>query len=154
MTGANTNKMRQPIWWTAFGLLSTIIIGAITGFKFSTLDVHVYDTYYVFDSIYGVVLLTLIFGTGRYFYLLMDLLSDRYKIFALLFSILNAIAGFFIFVWAYASIVTILTFKKMYPDNNFSGHFLFVSIFLGLLTMQTIVEIKVINKLRRHWTRK
>lgn len=145
---------RQIIWWAAFGLLSTLIIGTITSFKFSRLDIQVYDSYYVFESIHGIILLTLTFGFGRYFYLLTDLISDRYKIFALLISIINAIVGLFIIMWTYMSIETIMTFKKMYPDTDFSGHFLLSSIFLGLLTVQTVVEIKMIKKLRGLWTNK
>jgi|GEM_PF-4597006 hypothetical protein len=143
---------KELIWWTAFGLFSTLIIGTVTSFKFSKLDIQVHDTYYVFEPIDAIKLLTIIFGLVRYSYLLTDIITDRYKILALFISIINAIVGLFALMGAYLSIEAIMSFKKMYPDNDFSGHFLLTGIFLGLLTMQIIVEVKMIKKLSGLWT--
>ena len=148
------NVKKELIWWTAFGLLSTLIIGTVTSFKFSRLDIQVYDTYYVFESIDGIKLLTIIFGLGRYSYLLIDIITDKYKILALIISILNAITGLFIVIMTYLSIETILTSNKNYPDIDFPGHFLLSAILLGILTVQTIIEINLIRKLNGLWTNK
>ena len=138
----------ELIWWIGLGLLSTLIIAIITGFKFSTLDLQFHDTYYVFESFDAIILLTSIFGFGRYFYLVIDIMTERYAILTLLVSIINPIAGLFVSIGAYFSIETIVTFRKMYPGIDFSAHFLLPGIFIGLLTVQTIVEIKMIGKLR------
>ena len=101
----------------------TLIIAIITSFKFSTLDLQFHDTYYVLDSFDAIKLLTFIFGFGRYFYLLTDIMTERYAILTLLISIVNAIAGLFVLIGAYFSIETIVTFRKMHPGIDFSAHF-------------------------------
>jgi hypothetical protein len=145
---------RQLIWWIGSGILSVLIIGALTSFKFSTLDIQLYDTYYVMTSKNAIVNLTLIFILGRYLYLLTDLLCERYKILAVIFSIINAIAGLLIVMITYISIESMITLKKSYPDTDFSGHLLLSGIFIGLLIMQTIIEIKMIKKLNGLLTNK
>lgn len=138
----------ETIWWIGFGLLSTLIIGTITGFKFSSLDIQLHDTYYVLQSFDAIKLLTLIFGVGRYFYLLTGIMAERYAILALVISIINAIAALFVMIGTYLSIETIVTFTRMYPGIDLSGHFLLPAIFIGLLAVQAIVEVKMIGKLR------
>jgi hypothetical protein len=145
---------RDLIWWAAFGLLSTLIIGAVTSFKFSKLDIQLHDTYYVFESIDGIKYLTLIFGLSRYIYLLTDIMTDKYKILALIISIINVITGLFVIIATYRCVETILTFKKTSPDVDFSGNFLLLSLLLGLLTVQTIIEVKMIRKLKELWSNK
>jgi hypothetical protein len=145
---------RQLIWWIGFGILSVLIVGTVTSFKFSTVDMQLHDTYYVLTSKDAIVLLILIFVMGRYLYLLTDLLSERYKILALFFSIINAIAGLFVIMLTYLSVESVITSKKMSPDIDFSGHFLIPGIFIGMLIVQIILEIKVIKKLNGLWANK
>jgi hypothetical protein len=99
---------KELIWWTAFGLFSTLIIGTVTSFKFSKLDIQVHDTYYVFEPIDSIKLLTIIFGVGRYSYLLTDIITDKYKILALFISIINAIVALFTLMGTYLCIETIM----------------------------------------------
>lgn len=68
---------KQLIWWTVFALLSTLIIGIITRFKFNRLDIQIYDTYYVIESIHGIILLTLVLGLGRYIFLFINRLIQK-----------------------------------------------------------------------------
>lgn len=130
------------------------MIGAATSFKFSDLDIQLHDTYYVLTPKDAILNLTWILGLARYFYLLTNLLADRYKILALPFLIINAIAGLFVIILTYLSIEELMTIKKLYPDTDVSGHFLLPSIFIGLLIMQTIIEIKMIKKLSGLWANK
>jgi hypothetical protein len=145
---------KEIIAWGALGILSVVIVGIATGFKFSKLDIQLYDTYYVLTSKDVILNLTWILGLARYFYLLTDLLADRYKILALLFSIINAIAVLFTILWTYFSIEEAMTFRRLYPDTDISGRFLLPGIFIGLLIMQTIIEIKMIKKLNGLWANK
>lgn len=144
--------MKQLIRWAALTLLSTLIIGVTTGFQFSKLDIQLYDTYYVFESFYGIILLTLVFGTGWNFYLLTDLITDRYKILALMLSIINIIAGLFVLIGAYFSIKAVMALQKINSGTDLSGYFLLPTVLIGLLIVQIIVEIKLIRKLREVWT--
>lgn len=142
------NTRSELIWWIGSGLLGTFIIAIITGFKFGTLDLQFHDTYYVLDSVDAIMLLIYIFAVGRYAYLLTDIMTERYPILTLLVSIMNAIVALFVLIAAYFSIETIVTFRKMYPGNDFSSQLLLPGIFIGLLTVQAIVEVKMLGKLR------
>ena len=145
-TGMNTKT--ELIWWIGFGLLSTLIIGIVTGFEFGSIDVQLHDTYYVFGSFDAIKLMTLITGIGRYCYLLIDIITERYTILALLISIINPIVGLFVLIATYFSIETIVTSRQLYPGIDLSVHFLLPGVFVTLLTVQAIIEIKMILKLR------
>jgi hypothetical protein len=138
---------RELFYWVVFALLSALIIGVITGFKFGELDIQMHDTYYVFSSFNGVKSLTLFLGTGRYFYLLLDIITEKYKIITLFLSIINAIVALFTLIVAYLSIETIPMYTGTYPDINFSGHLFVTIVLLGVLAAQIIVEIKMLRKL-------
>jgi hypothetical protein len=138
---------RELFYWVVFALLSALIIGVITGFKFGELDIQMHDTYYVFSSFNGVKSLTLFLGTGRYFYLLLDIITEKYKIITLFLSIINAIVALFTLIVAYLSIETIPMYTGTYPDINFSGHLFVTIVLLGVLAAQIIVEIKMVRKL-------
>jgi hypothetical protein len=77
----------------------------------------------------------------------LDIITEKYKIFALIFSIINAIVGLFTLIVACLSIETIPMYAGSYPDINFSGHLLVTIILLGVLAAQIIVEIKMVRKL-------
>lgn len=139
----------ELIWWIPFALLSTLLVGLVTGFKFGTLDIQLHDTYYVLESSMAIKLLTLTFGFGRYFYLMTDIIAERHMILALIICIINALAGLFIVIGAYFSIEVIGTSRKLYPDMDLSAHFLLPVIFMALLAVQTIVQIRMIKKLRK-----
>lgn len=149
--GSNHAGMKMKtelIWWMGFGLLSTLMIAIVTSFKFGSVDVQLHDTYYVVESFEAIKLLTLIAGIGRYFYLLIDIMTERYPILTLLVSIINPIAGLFVIMGTYLSIETIVTSGKMYPGIDFSVYFLLPGILLALLTVQAIIEVKMLWKLR------
>jgi hypothetical protein len=138
---------RELFYWVVFALLSALIIGIITGFKFGELDIQMHDTYYVFSSFNGIKSLTLFLGTGRYFYLLLDIITEKYKIITLFLSIINAIVALFTLMVAYLSIETLPMYTGTYPDIHFSGHLFVTIILLGVLAAQIIVEIKMVRKL-------
>jgi hypothetical protein len=122
----------QLIWWAGFGILSAIVIGIVTGFKFNELDIQLHDTYFVLQSRDAIVLLTLAFGFGRYFYLLADLISSRFKILALIMSIINAIVGLFVIIITYLSAEGFITFQQTYRGTC-PGHLIFTIALTGLL---------------------
>jgi heme/copper-type cytochrome/quinol oxidase subunit 1 len=141
--------MKKGLAWLAiFALMSTLIIGTVTGFTFSKLDIQLHDTYYVVKAIDAIKALTLIFFLTRGLYLLTDIMTDRYKVLALLISIINAIAGLFVVIAAYMSTEAIFTTRKMYSYAGSSAHFLLPAIFIGIFVVQIIVEIRMIRKLR------
>ena len=138
----------ELVWLMGFGLLSALIVGIVTSFRFNTLDIQLHDTYYVVESFDAIKLLTFALVFGRYFYLLIDIMTGRYPILTLLISIINPIVGLFVLIGTYLSIETILTSRKMYSGADFSVLLLLAGIFLALLTVQALLEVKMIVKLR------
>lgn len=149
MSSNPLNIKTELIWWSSFALLSTVLVALVTGFKFGTLDIQLHDTYYVVESADAIKLLTSIFGFGRYFYLLVDIIAERYLILALIICIINVLVALFVVIGAYLSIEAIGTSRRLYPDMDSSAHFLLPVIFMGLLAVQTLVEIRMIKKLRK-----
>lgn len=142
------NLKTELVWLIALALVSTLIIGIATGFRFHTLDIQLHDTYYVFGSFDCIKMLTVLLFVGRGLYLLTDILTNQYLLLALIIVIVNAIAALFILIGTYLSIQAILTLRTMAPHVDLSGYFLIAGLLVGILAVQTIVEIRMIRKLR------
>lgn len=142
---------KEIIWWVALAALSTLIIGVSTNFRFGRLDVSFHDTYYVFDSLFSIKALTLLFGFCRYLYFLIDIIAERYKIFALFIAILNAIFAVFVTIAAYVSVESFISYSEKYPNINLPGNVLMASTLFGILIIQAIVEVKILGKLNALW---
>lgn len=142
---------RDLVWWLAIGLFSVIMIGLLTRFQFHPLVFQNLDTYYVIGARQGIILLIVLLFIGRYAYLIVDLLTNRYKILAVIVSIINPIAGLFVGILLYFSMSSMLKFERMfrkYQEADFSGHYLLLCILIACLVTQIIVEINMIRKLK------
>lgn len=142
---------KELAWWLGFGLFGMMMIGLFTRFQFHPLVFEELDTYYVLEAQWGILLLTILLVIGRYVYLIVDLLTNRYKILAVFVSIVNPAVGLFVAMFLYFSVSSILKFERMfrgYKDADFSGHYLLLCVLTACLVIQTIVEIKMIRKLK------
>ena len=135
-------------WLITFGLISILIIGLMTNFKFTDVEVQMHDIYLVINPIKSFIFLTFILWTIRNFYLLVDLMTDKYKIIAVFVAIINPLIGLFIIVLIYFNIKLVTTFKQMYPDNNFTAQIIPICILVGLIAVQTTIEIRTLKKLK------
>ena len=79
---------RKNIYWNlGLVLISLMTIGLYVDFRiFDDIDVQLHDTYFVTNSLHAIFLLSGLLITFRYFYLLVDVLTTKNRIFALIAS--------------------------------------------------------------------
>ena len=127
------NLKNEFKWLTAFAMISILIIGLATNFKFQDLEIQLYDTYYVFEPVRAFIFLTIMLWTIKNLYMLVDLMTGRYAVIALIVSIVSPLIGLFIIILFYI---------------NFTGKIGPVSAFALLITLLTLVEIRALRKLK------
>src|SRR5690349_14677115 len=120
-------------WLAAFALMSTLVIGLMTDFKFGDLEIQLYDTYYVFDAVRALLFLTIMFWTIKNLYMLVDLMTGRYVVMALIVSIVSPLIGLFMIILFYINFT-----EKIGP----------VSVFGLIITLLTVIEIRSLRKLK------
>jgi hypothetical protein len=122
-------------WLIACGLISILIIGLMTDFKFNDRDVQIFDTYYVVNPLRIFIFLTLILWTTKNFYMLVNLMTGRYRVIALIVSIVNPLVGLFAFILFYMGL---------------TAGIIAYGIFALLIAVPIMIEIRTLRKLRIH----
>lgn len=133
-------------WWAGFGLISMLVVGIISEFRFGALDIRMHDTYFVIHSIRAIFYLTAILGTIRNLYFLVDLLTSRYKIMALLISIINPIVALFTIIILYFDIQGITVSQEIHPETNLSGQLIVPVILVGVIGFEIVLEFITLRK--------
>lgn len=90
------NLKKELKYLISFGLISILIIGLMTNFKFEGLEVQMHDIYFIINPVKAFIFLTCILWTIKNSYLLVDLMTDKYKIIAVFVAIINPLVGLFI----------------------------------------------------------
>jgi heme/copper-type cytochrome/quinol oxidase subunit 1 len=139
---------RELIWWAGFIVLSFIVIGQMTTFKFREIDIQLHDTYYVVPSWLGIVIVLTILSVLRGLTKLADNLSDRSRQLAILIIIINGFLGLALIVSICVGILNLIQIKEWYPDLDISNYIEIITVLISLLLLLTITEIKTIRKLR------
>lgn len=135
-------------WLTAFGLTSLMAISLATDFTFRDLEIQKHDTYFVISAFNAIIFLTLILWSLKNLYLLVDLITDRYQILAILVAIINALIALFMFVLIYLMTHSLMVFRQTHPDRNFVVQLIPVSIMAISTAVQVIIEIRTLRKIR------
>lgn len=139
---------REWIWWIIFGVVGILAVGLMTDFQFDKLEIQQHDTYYVLDSLIAIFFIAVILGTIRCSLLIVDLITDRYKILAILISIVNPVIGLFIIFLIYFSVQRLIFFKTTYPDINLFNEVVPLVFLAGLIVLQVVIEIRTIRKIK------
>lgn len=135
-------------WILGFGFLSLVLIGLMTNFKFKDFEFQFHDTYYVFDSLTALQFLTASMYIVRGFYLLFDLMTDRYRIFAFIIAFVNPIAILLMTILAFFVIQNIFVNDAKH-DSNFISQLIPALLIIALIIVQIIVEVRALRKV---WT--
>ena len=142
------NKRTDLIWLGACTLVSILIIGFMTDFGFKQLDIQLYDTYYVFNPFSAIVYTSLILYTTKNIYLVFDLMTSRYKVLALLASIINPLIALFFIIAIGFAMQSFLDFRKTYPDVDCAGRLFPILIMAGIICFQIVIEVKALKKIK------
>lgn len=141
------NRKTELKWLTVFALVSVCIIGVMTDFTYRNLEIQMHDTYFVVDPLKGFIFLTFTLWTIKNLYLLVDLMTDRYKIIAVLVSIINPLIALLILILTYWNIQSFLTLRETYPAIGFSRVIVPVCFLAGVIGLQALIEIRALKKL-------
>lgn len=136
-----------PIWILC-ALLSVLVFGVATKFGFGPLNVQWHGTIYVLDSLDGIKFLTIFFVIGRSFFLLINLITENYRVLALILSIINGIAGLFVVILFYINMEATFNMRQTQPAMDLSGNILLSVLLLGVLTCQIILQVKMWSRLK------
>ena len=133
-------------WLAIIGVISILIIGSTTDFTFRDIKIQLLDTYIVLSSFN-----TILFLTGACYIMtnsfrIVDLITDRNIVMAILVSIVNPLVGLFTAILLYYNIDMLFRFKKIYPGMDSTGQLGLIFILSGIMALQTILEIRVLKK--------
>jgi hypothetical protein len=142
------NMKKEWKWLVAFALISLGVIGFMTQFRFKDLEIQRYDTYYVINAFRAIFYMTLILWTSKNLYLLVDLMTTRYTVVAIVVSVINPLVGLFMCMLIYFNMAALITFKQTYPNISLIGHIIPVAIVVGIVFLQAIIEIRALKKVR------
>ena len=142
-------KRPKDIKWIISLLGSmTVLVGIMTDFTFRDLAFQLHDTYFVFGSFYFIVYGTAIIYTIRNLFLLIDLLAERYKVIALLISIINPLVALFLLIVLYLGVHSVAELRSNYPGISLWSRLVPVVFLVAFLIGQVIVEVRMLRKLR------
>lgn len=141
------NRKTELKWLAAFALVSAFIIGVMTDFTFRNMDMQMHDTYFVIDPVNGSIFLTFTLWTIKNLYLLVDLMTDRYKIIGVFVSIINPLIALLILIMTYWTIQSFLTLRETYPAIGFSRVIVPICFVAGVIGLQALIEIRILKKL-------
>lgn len=131
----------------AFAAISVFIIGSLTDFKFKDLQIQIHDTYFDVDPIHAIYIMTLTLWTIKNFYLLVEVMTHKYRIIAVFVSIINPLIGLFMLMLIYISVQGLITSRQMYPEGQFTAEIIPICIMVGVIALQTIIEVRTLRKL-------
>src|SRR5690606_12558102 len=138
--------MKKPRWLFPFMLITLLINLLIRNFDLRDFEVQLHDTYFVFDAPTAVFIMTLIIYAIVGSYLLVEMNTN--KMLSLIIAIVNPIGAIFMLLLVYMSLQTLTTFRNMYPENDPTGHLVFVAVVIGLLCLQAVIEWKTLKQVR------
>jgi hypothetical protein len=155
------NMKKEWKWLVAFALISLGVIGFMTQFRFKDLEIQRYDTYYVINAFRAIFYMTLILWTSKNLYLLVDLMTTsknlyllvdlmttRYTVVAIVVSVINPLVGLFMCMLIYFNMAALITFKQTYPNISLIGYIIPLTIVVGIVFLQAIIEIRALKKVR------
>jgi hypothetical protein len=142
------NRKKELKYLTAFGILSVVAVGLMTNFKFNDLEVQMHDSYFVISPTKAVMSSTLTMWTIKNFYLLVDIIAEKYKVLAVVVAIINPIAGLFMIILIYFNLNQITTSDQRYAISSLPQQIIPICILLALVVVQVTIQIRMIKKLK------
>jgi len=140
------NLKNEWKWVLGFGFLSFLLIGLMTNFKFKDFEFQFHDTYYVFDSLTAFQYLTASIYIVRVGYMLFDLMTDRYRIFAFVVAFVNPIVILLMTILAFFFVQNIFVSSDSYVNRNLISPLIPALLIISLIVIQIIVEVKALRK--------
>lgn len=131
-----------------FGLASLLVTGLMTRFEFGDVEVQMHDIYFVIGPIKAVIFFTCIFWIIKNAYLVLEIITERYKILAIFLAIINPLVALFIIILTYLNVKMVAGYDGVSPDGNFTAQIIPVFFLIGLIGVQTAIQIRVLKKLR------
>lgn len=130
-------------WAGGFLFVTVVLVGLITEFRFNSIELQLHDRYFVFGAAGTIFRLTFTLYTIKNLYQLVDIITLKYRVLALLFAIVNPIAGLVLLVFTIMIGMLNLTFPiEGNPSPIFSG------LILSILLLQVFLEIKMVQRLK------
>ena len=136
--------------WKPFvicGLISVLAIGLMTSFKYNDVVIQMHDRYFIIDAVRACIYLTAIIFTLRNLYLVLDFITDRYKILEVFVAIINPLVALFIII--FISFNVAFVGMQLDAGNNAVASIVLTGLPIGIIILQIAIEVKVLRKLRQ-----
>lgn len=135
-------------WLAGYVVGSALGVGLMTDFRFSPIQIQLYDTYYEFEASqaiqYAVAACFMIRGS----YLAADLLTTRYRILALFVSIINPILALILIIITFSGVQSFVTLREAYPGTSLLRILVPLFAIGTAVALQVLIEIRMIRKLK------
>lgn len=131
------------------GLISVLTIGLMTSFKYNDVEIQMHDSYFIIDPARACIYLAAIIFTIRNLFLVIDQLTERYKILAVFVAIINPIAALFMIMLTYFYITFMMGAGQPQIGDKLVESMVLTSLMVALIVVQISIEIKVLQKLRK-----
>lgn len=131
------------------GLISLLTTGLMTSFKYNDVEIQMHDSYFIIGAVRACIYLTVILFTIRNLYVVIDMMTDRYKILAVFVAIINPLAALFVIIFIYFNIVITMVAWQSHAGNIPVASIVLIGMFVGLIVVQISIEVRVLRKLKQ-----
>ncbi len=140
--------IREKKWLVGCFLIVLLITGLATQFQFGEVTLQFHDSYLVMHALYAILYGTVLLYTVINLYRLLDLVTTRYLILALIVALVVPIIILFGVLMVYTSLQSLQVYTILYPTASQYGHLIPMA-GVGLVVFGLIwVEIKMIKRLQ------
>ena len=129
------------------GLISVLAIGLMTSFKYDDVEIQMHKSNFIIDAVRACIYLTAIIFTFRNLYIVIDMMTDRYKILAVFVAIINPLAALFVIIFIYFNVV--LVAKHLDAGDRFVTSMVLMVLLVVLIVAQISIEVRILRKLRK-----
>ena len=143
------NRKSEWIWLGTCVAVSSLLVGFVTGFKFSAVELQIYDGHFTFSVFSATVNGALVLYTLRSGYLLMEILTTRYPILAIIAAIVNPLVALLLIVFLGAWWPAIFLLSSQSSGPAMMGSLLPFGLTWAFVAFQIYVEVRIVRKMSR-----
>ena len=143
------NRKTEWIWLGTCAAVSSLLVGFITDFKFSSVDLQIHDGRFTFSAFSAIFNGALTLYTLKNGHLLIELLTTRYPVLGVIAAIINALVALLLIVFLGTWWPAIIPLTSKSSDPPIMGSLILFGLTCAFVVFQICVEVRIVRKMSR-----
>lgn len=140
---------KDYVWIMIFALISVLVSGVLSNFRFDVIDIQLHDTYFVLHSIQLIVWLTVILWMSKCILSLVDAASERYMVVALVMLFILPLLTLPAVIALVLSIDRAMAIAIDVYHPQASGAWISVLVLSAFIMLLVVMAVRCFEKVRR-----